>query len=163
MKGPGIVRSSLLILGSIVALSIACSQSAPTPATPTGGGAQATATRPAAASGGQATAPAGQTTAPAGGANADAGKALMTSKGCIACHTIAGVPGAVGTIGPALSDMGDPAKHPKMAGGTLDNNVDNMKKWLKDPPTVKPGTVMPNLNLSQPEIDNLVAYLQTLK
>lgn len=159
MKGPGIVKSSLLILGSIVAISIACAQSAPTPATPTGGGAQATATRPAAAN----TTPAGQPTAPAGGANADAGKALVTSKGCIACHTIAGVPGAVGTIGPALSDMGDPGKHPKIAGGVLDNNVDNLKKWLKDPPAVKPGTAMPNLNLSQTEIDNLVAFMQTLK
>ena len=69
----------------------------------------------------------------------------------------------MGTIGPALSDIGDAGKHPKIAGGNLDNNVDNLKKWLKDPPAVKPGTVMPNLNLSQSEIDSLVAFLQTLK
>ena len=157
MKSARYIRGFLLITGGILALSLACgpSNTPPSPATPTGGGAQPTATRPAATG--------GQPTAPAGGGAAEAGKQLVTTKGCIACHTISGVPGAVGTIGPNLSDIGDAAKHPKLAGGLLDNNTDNLKKWLANPPAVKPGTVMPNLNLTPQEVDGLVAFLQTLK
>ena len=35
--------------------------------------------------------------------------------------------------------------------------------WLADPPTVKPGSFMPNLGLTAEEIDALVAYLGSLK
>ena len=51
-------------------------------------------------------------------------------------------------------------------GGTL--NVADLKAWLHDPPGQKPmsptdGRGMPNLELTQAQIDDLVAYLQTLK
>jgi cytochrome c1 len=42
-------------------------------------------------------------------------------------------------------------------------NAANLRTWLRDPPGVKPGSKMPDLNLSSEEITNLVAYLQTLK
>jgi cytochrome c oxidase subunit 2 len=51
-------------------------------------------------------------------------------------------------------------------GGQL--NVADLKAWLHNPPGQKPmypqgGRGMPNLQLSQAQIDDLVAYLQTLK
>jgi cytochrome c oxidase subunit 2 len=51
-------------------------------------------------------------------------------------------------------------------GGTF--NIADLKAWLHDPPGQKPmypqgGRGMPNLELSQAQIDDLVAYLQTLK
>jgi cytochrome c oxidase subunit 2 len=51
-------------------------------------------------------------------------------------------------------------------GGTL--NVADLKAWLADPPGRKPmaaddGRGMPNLGLTQAQIDDLIAYLQTLK
>ena len=51
-------------------------------------------------------------------------------------------------------------------GGTF--NVADLEKWLRDPPGQKPmypqgQRGMPNLNLSQVQIDQLVAYLQTLE
>lgn len=149
------MKQFALLIGLLAAISVACTVGAPPPATPAGGGALPTATRPpsltnANAGGG-------------GGTPADQGKALLTAKGCVACHTVSGLPGAVGTIGPNLSDVGDPAKHPKIAGGVLDNNPDNMRRWLVNPPGVKPGTQMPNLNLTPQEIDALLAFLQTLK
>ena len=146
----------LTILGAVTLISIACGTSgAPAPpATPVGGGAIPTATLPAAA---------GTTPASGGAPSADQGKALISAKGCIACHTIAGVPGATGDIGPCLSDVGDAAKHAKIAGGLLDNNDANKKRWLTNPPAVKPGTLMPNLSLSNAELDSLVAFLNTLK
>jgi cytochrome c1 len=35
--------------------------------------------------------------------------------------------------------------------------------WLHDPPAVKPGSIMPNLHLSDQQISQLVAYLESLK
>ena len=150
------MKRSLLVLSVVGLALVACAQSAPVPATPAGGGNVPTATRPAGAGGTQSS---------GGGStvSADRGKQLVTEKGCIACHVIKSVPGAVGTIGPALDGVGDPAARPKIAGGLLDNTPDNLKKWLANPPAIKPGTLMPNLSLSANEMDNLIAFLETLK
>jgi cytochrome c oxidase subunit 2 len=42
-------------------------------------------------------------------------------------------------------------------------NPENLAKWLRDPQAAKPGSFMPNLNLSDAEVDELVAYLETLE
>ncbi len=142
------------ILGTaVVLLSAACTQNAPVPATPVGGGPVANATLPAGAGG----------SVGGGAPGPERGKALITEKGCVACHAIKDVPGAVSTVGPALDGMGDAAKRPKIAGGVLDNNPANLRRWLQNPPLVKPGTQMPNLNLAAGEIDSLIAFLSTLK
>lgn len=105
----------------------------------------------------------GGPTSGAGPGSPEAGKQLVTSKGCIACHTIQQIPEARGTVGPVLDGVGDPNDRPKIAGGTLDNTPENLRRWLSDPPAAKPGTVMPNLGLTRQEIGHLVAFLQTLK
>jgi cytochrome c oxidase subunit 2 len=76
---------------------------------------------------------------------------------CAACHTVAGT-SATGTIGPELTGF---ASRPQIAG-VLENNEENLRRWLADPPAEKPGTAMPNLGLSQQQIDALVAFLNTL-
>ncbi|MGE3269237.1 MAG: cytochrome c family protein [Chloroflexota bacterium] len=92
----------------------------------------------------------------------EAGKALFASKGCIACHVAKGVPGATGTIGPNLNGIGDPSSRPKLADGA-NNTPEHIREWIKDPQKLKPGTMMPNLQLSDAEADNLTAFLLTLK
>ncbi len=77
---------------------------------------------------------------------------------CAACHTVDGT-SAAGTVGPDLSHF---ASLPSIPGG-LENNEENLRKWLENPPAVKPGTAMPNLNLTEEQIDALVAYLYTLE
>ena len=86
----------------------------------------------------------------------------MSSKGCVACHVAAGVPGAVGTIGPSLNGLGSPATHPMLASGEP-NTPENIRGWIKDPQAKKPGTMMPALGLSDKEADDLTAFLVTLK
>jgi cytochrome c oxidase subunit 2 len=49
------------------------------------------------------------------------------------------------------------------AGSIFDNTDPNLRAWLADPPAQKPGSVMPNLNLSEDEITKLIAYLDTLQ
>jgi cytochrome c2 len=91
-----------------------------------------------------------------------AGKDLFLRKGCVACHTAQGIQGATGTIGPNLNGIGDMAKRPKLAdGGT--NTPEHIREWIKDPQKLKPGTMMPNLQLTDKEADDLTALLMTLK
>lgn len=67
---------------------------------------------------------------------------------CINCHSIGG---EGGNIGPALDLVGD-----KFTREYLVN-------WVKDPEKIKPGTQMPNLELSDQEINEIVAFLSQLK
>src|SRR5215471_17495390 len=97
--------------------------------------------------------PAAQPTDP----NAVEGGQLFQTRGCAACHTITGTP-AQGKVGPNLTHV---ASRGVIAGAILENNADDLRKWLADPPGVKPGSIMPNLNLNDHELDVLVAYLQS--
>jgi cytochrome c oxidase subunit 2 len=87
------------------------------------------------------------------------GGQLFQTRGCTACHTINGTP-AAGKVGPNLTHL---ASRGVIAGAIMDNTAPNLRIWLKDPPAVKPGSVMPNLGLNDHELDVLVAYLQSLK
>jgi cytochrome c oxidase subunit 2 len=87
------------------------------------------------------------------------GAALFQTRGCAACHSIQGTP-AQGMVGPNLTHV---ASRGTIAGSILQNNADDLRTWLKDPPAVKPGSIMPNLGLNDHELDVLVAYLQSLK
>jgi cytochrome c oxidase subunit 2 len=96
-----------------------------------------------------------------GGGDPALGAQLIQQKGCIGCHTIPGIPGANGTIGP---NLGGVASRTRIAGGAVPNNGPNdLKAWIMNPPGLKPGTIMPNLNLTDQEATNIVAYLETLK
>ena len=90
------------------------------------------------------------------------GKVLFASKGCVACHVAQGVPGAVGTIGPTLNGLGDAVRRPQLASGEP-NTAANIRGWIKDPQSKKPGTLMPSLGLSDKESDDLTAFLVTLR
>ena len=89
------------------------------------------------------------------------GQQLVAQKGCAGCHTIPGIPGATGTIGPNLAGV---ANRPSIAGGAVQNNgPDDLKRWVLDPPAVKPGTAMPKLGLTDDEAARIAAFLETLK
>lgn len=77
---------------------------------------------------------------------------------CSACHTIEGV--SQGVIGPNLTHVGSRSY---IAAGVLKNTPENLRAWLNDPPSIKPGSIMPKLGLSKDEIDALVPYLLSLK
>ena len=87
------------------------------------------------------------------------GEQIFLSGTCIGCHTVGGTK-AQGKTGPNLTHF---ATRGNFAGAVLQNNPTNLARWLADPQAVKPGTLMPNLKLSQEQIDALVAYLTSLK
>ena len=87
------------------------------------------------------------------------GEQLFMNGACIGCHTVNGTK-AQGKVGPNLTHL---ANRKYFAGDVFENNAANLKRWLSNPPAMKPGTVMPNLHLSPSDIDALVAYLTSLK
>jgi cytochrome c oxidase subunit 2 len=95
---------------------------------------------------------------PAASTDPAAGLALFQVRGCAGCHTINGV--SAGTVGPNLTHL---QSRSVFAGGIFAMTPNNLRNWLRNPPAAKPGSVMPNLNLSEEDITKLIAYLETLK
>ncbi|HVM03680.1 MAG TPA: cytochrome c oxidase subunit II [Acidimicrobiales bacterium] len=89
---------------------------------------------------------------------AAAGAALFRAKGCASCHTVKGF--SAGELGPDLTHL---QQRKVFAGAIFDLNPANLRAWLRDPPAEKPGALMPNLDLTEEEITDLIAYLETLK
>jgi cytochrome c len=95
------------------------------------------------------------------GSPAAEGAQIIATKPCVGCHTIPGIPGATGTVGPNLSGV---ASRTKIAGGAVNNTgPDDLQKWILNPPALKPGTLMPNVGLTDDEATKIVAYLEVLK
>ena len=90
---------------------------------------------------------------------AQEGAATMMRTGCAACHRIQGTQ-AQGVVGPDLSHVGS---RRTIAAGILENTPENMERWLRDPVSVKPGSLMPNLQLSDEDLRSLTAYLSSLR
>jgi cytochrome c oxidase subunit 2 len=96
--------------------------------------------------------------APADGSPAAAGLRVFQLGACVGCHAVNGV--SEGATGPSLSGF---ASRRTIAGGILPNTPASLARWLRNPPEVKPGSLMPNQNLSEPDVQALVAYLGTLR
>lgn len=88
-----------------------------------------------------------------------AGAMTFLISGCAACHTIAGTP-AQGKTGPNLTNVG---RRTTLAAGLIPNTPEAMARWLSDPDSVKPGALMPDLNLDEQRLGELVRFLGGLR
>ncbi len=86
------------------------------------------------------------------------GATLIGKFGCGACHTVPGIEGADGLVGPPLDHM---SKRVYIAG-VLRNTPDNMMTWLRNPQSVVPNNAMPDVGLSEQQARDIAAYLYTL-
>ena len=77
------------------------------------------------------------------------GKILFIAKGCATCHTHPQVELA---LNPIRVDVGK-----NLTGYVA--SPEFLRIWLKDPKAVKPNTEMPNLELSEAEIEALIAFI----
>lgn len=89
------------------------------------------------------------------GGDPQRGLALIERYGCVACHTVPGIPSYGANVGPPLAGM---AQRGYLAG-VLPNTPEQMVRWLRDPPSVDPRTAMPNLGVSPAEAVHIAAYL----
>ncbi|MBO1903412.1 c-type cytochrome [Microvirga sp. 3-52] len=92
------------------------------------------------------------------GGEPEQGRALIQSYGCGTCHTISGVRGARGRVGPELNDYAQ--QH--LLAGFLPNTSQNLIAWLVDPVALKPRTGMPAQGLTETEARHIASYLYTL-
>lgn len=104
---------------------------------------------------------------PAEGEPGAEGAQLFIDKGCIQCHTVRaegeGAPNPVpedAFNGPDLTHF---ASRNVFAGALLpeegETHDEGLKRWLENPPEVKPGSFMPDLGLTEAEIDALIVWL----
>ena len=93
------------------------------------------------------------------------GKQLFSTKACISCHTVRGHTGA-GVAGPDLTHVG---ARTTIAAGLLENNHEQLQRWIHNPGAVKPGNKMAKgyvdnkITLTAADEAALVAYLESLK
>lgn len=88
-------------------------------------------------------------------ANPARGAELIVSYGCSSCHTVAGVRGADGQVGPPLTGVAGRS----YLAGRLPNNPDNLQRWIREPQAVDPGNAMPDLGVSRADARDIAAYL----
>ncbi len=104
----------------------------------------------------KATAP--DTTAPKAAADTSAGAKLFVAKACSGCHTLDATRSQRGLLGPNLANVG---ARRYIAAGTLINTDENLAHWIQHPWAVKHGVIMPELGLSDTDVQALAAYLRT--
>jgi cytochrome c oxidase subunit 2 len=78
---------------------------------------------------------------------------------CPMCHTIAGTP-AGATMGPDLSHL---RSRSTLAAGSVPNVRGHLAGWIVDSQNIKPGNRMPPMALQGGELQDLLAYLETLR
>ena len=92
------------------------------------------------------------------GAEPAAGAQAIRAYGCGTCHTVPGVRGATGTVGPSLARF---ALRDYIAGNVL-NTPENLVLWIVTPEAIEPGTAMPTIGVSEDDARDIAAYLYTL-
>ncbi len=91
------------------------------------------------------------------GGDASRAPELIRQYGCGSCHVVPGVRSARGLVGPPLEDL----RQRVYIAGTLPNTPDNLIHWIRAPQAIRPGTAMPNMNVTDEDARHLAAYLYT--
>lgn len=87
------------------------------------------------------------------------GQQAFLGSACVYCHTIKGS-NATGTIGPDLTHL---ASRQMIGAGTLPNTRGNLAGWIVDAQGIKPGNLMPPVELAPDQLQAMLAYLESLK
>jgi len=87
------------------------------------------------------------------------GRRLFETTACVNCHAVAGTL-AHGRFGPDLTHL---MSRETIAAGAAQNTPENLRLWIKKPDTIKPGSLMPAMELNDRELDAVTAYLETLR
>ncbi len=98
--------------------------------------------------------PAGDSTRPG---NPARGVLAMQQYACTTCHVIPGLVGSRAYVGPPLTGIA----RRKYLAGTLPNSPENMVRWIREPKSISPDTLMPDLSVSDEHARDIAAYLLT--
>jgi cytochrome c oxidase subunit 2 len=87
------------------------------------------------------------------------GRRVFESTACINCHTIEGTV-ADGRFGPNLGHL---MSRDTIASGAAANTPANLRSWIQNPDAIKPGSLMPAMNLTDKELNEVTEYMLTLR
>jgi cytochrome c oxidase subunit II len=87
------------------------------------------------------------------------GQRIFETTACINCHAVAGTV-ANGRFGPDLTHL---MSRDTIAAGAAPNTPENLRLWIRNPDAIKPGSLMPAMELNDQELEALAAYLETLR
>jgi len=87
------------------------------------------------------------------------GREVFLTHACVMCHTIRGTT-ASATVGPDLTHL---ASRSMIAAGTLKNTRGNLAGWISNAQSIKPGVRMPPNPMPASDLNDLLAYLETLR
>ncbi len=87
------------------------------------------------------------------------GRGIFQHTACISCHTVSGTI-ATGRFGPDLTHV---ASRDTIASGSLPNTAANLRAFIENPASLKPGSLMPAMHLDAHDLDAVTDYMTTLK
>jgi cytochrome c oxidase subunit 2 len=87
------------------------------------------------------------------------GQQVFLTHACVMCHTIRGT-SAGSRVGPDLTHV---ASRATIAAGELPNTIGNLGGWILNAQSIKPGCRMPPNQMSGSDLQDLLAYLETLR
>jgi cytochrome c oxidase subunit 2 len=91
--------------------------------------------------------------------NPSEGQRIFERTACVNCHAVGGT-AAIGRFGPDLTHL---MSRNTIASGAALNTPENLRRWIQNPNVIKPGSRMPAMGLSDPELNAVTAYLETLR
>jgi len=91
--------------------------------------------------------------------NTTRGRRIFESTACVNCHSVCGT-GAHGTFGPDLTHL---MSRGTIAAGAAPLTPENLRRWILNPDSFKPGSKMPAMQLTPDELDAVTAYLLSLE
>jgi cytochrome c len=93
------------------------------------------------------------------GGDPQRGAAAIGRYGCGSCHTIAGITGARGLVGPPLTGL----RNRMYVAGVLPNIPENVVRWIANPKAVDEKTAMPKLNVTEQDATDIAAFIYSIK
>jgi cytochrome c oxidase subunit 2 len=96
---------------------------------------------------------------PAAAGAALRGETFFRQNACLVCHEVGGVHSNA-PVGPDLTHF---AGRETIGAGVAPNTDSDLRRWLAHPQQVKPGSHMPDFRLTAAQVEDLRAYLDTLK
>lgn len=87
------------------------------------------------------------------------GQQTFLGSSCVYCHTIKGT-NASGILGPDLTHI---ASRATIGAGVLANTPGNLAGWIINSQAIKPGNLMPPMDLDSDQLQAILAYFRTLQ
>ncbi len=87
------------------------------------------------------------------------GQAVFMRSGCAVCHAVRGTD-AMASVAPDLTHL---ASRQTLGAGTIPNTRGYLGGWIANPQAIKPGNRMPAMPMDGPDLQALLAYLETLR